>query len=339
MTAEDTSKKGSGTSQGAGGSDPPPPHEDAILRNLASLMRQKSDDRSGFKSMESELSEMEEVVFSGHEEIHDDGKIEQQEPHEKKTKDASAAAELRRAKRLQKSSYESTALEDSEIDVIFDEDNPGESPSVGVENEDALTAELSGDDSSDGQPPSNEASGNFILRRFTMLELAAVSLLLIVILCAAFMFSNPVRKTFMAYRQAAQPQLSVPPLSITGQFVQLEGVHSFWRNRNQDDRVQEGSRILPVISIDSAKGTGALQVTFRDEIGRIRGDIHVYRIESGASIYALGTSGMGSEVQFADHRLDAQLHSHECWTTTIKERVGEEDWVLIGKYRLSPDRR
>ena len=339
MTAEDTSEKGSEASEGAGNSDLPPPQEDPILRNLASLMRQKSDDRSGFKSMGSELPEMEEAVLSEHEEIHNDGKTEKQGPHEEKTKDASAAAELRRAKRLQKNSHDSAASEDSEIDVIFDEDNPAGSPSFGVEGDDSQVAELSGGDSSDGQLPANGASGIFILRRFTMVELVAVSLLFIVLLCAAFIFSKPVRKAFVAYRQAAKPQLSAPPQSITGQFVQLEGVNTFWRNRNQDDRVQEGSRILPVISIDSVKGTGALQIIFRDEIGRMRGDSHVYRIESGTSIYALGTSGMGSEVQFADHRLDAQRHSHEYWTTTIKESAGEEDWVLIGKFRLSSDRR
>ncbi|MCH2059172.1 MAG: hypothetical protein MK183_00970 [Verrucomicrobiales bacterium] len=334
MTTEDTHSPESKPQESPEAVDPDPPQDDAILRNLASLMGGEKEKRDDFKTKSSPLHSPD-SLDNAHEEA-----VSPAPSTAEKGRDVLHAAEQRRSKRLKERATGDRSQTDGEIDVVFDEDS--------VTNQGTEAAKLSNLPSGEAMPagirpeeslPPDEANLPPTRPGFTAIELGFTGLLGATLIGLGLMFAMSISQLLNKYDQASLKILDVVPDSAQGELLQLEGIQSYWRDAGPNDRVQEGSRILPVISIDSINGKGAIQVIFRDDLGRIRGDSHVHAITSGKSFSAHGTSGMTSEVDFSDYKLEIGLEANEYWTATIKESTDQENWAQIGQYRLSAERR
>ena len=321
---------------------------DAILRNLASLMGQEETAKEAFRSNAKTLDNSDTTTDKDQSSDVQNARVGHQPAHvQDQENDASTAAELRRSQRLQKSSsITPESSSDQEIEVVFDEDcNPAEK-STEPGAHDTAGAKLVEHDTQQSAKDDSNTGWKFFLPALSGLELTSVAVLLVTLLCAALMFASSINEAITSFRKAAPLEHTTPPHSISGQLLKLTGIRCHWRDRDEHDRVQEGSRILPVIQIESGKGTGTLQIIFQDEIGRVRGDTHIFRLSSGTLphstdgtlINALGTSGMTNEIQFTDHRLAVGAENNEYWTVSFKESADEQNWKLIGKYRLPKDR-
>ena len=342
MAIEDTPNQGSGSSRLPDKDQPGAPENDAILRNLASLMGRDERDKEAFGSNTPPLAESNKPVLPDHEQDDRRSSAENQSRDLGKSTDASSAAEIRRVQRLHKksSSNDPRISPDQEIDVIFEEDDHQEDQST-------VAKEENSQDTVHAEGEQSQSAGKNSWRNFSVVELTSLAVLLAALLCAAIMVAVSVKTAIADFSQSVQATHPTPPQSISGELVQLSGIQCYWRDRNKNDRAQEDSRILPVIRIESGKGTGALQIIFQDEFGKVRGDTHIFRLDpdtlqqshAGISITALGTSGMTSEIQFTDHRLEVGSEANEYWTVIFKESADEENWVLIGKYRLPSDRQ
>ncbi len=315
MAQEDTPNQVSGNSQSPI-DDPPVDVDDAVLRNLSELMSNEEMQKASAQQRTS----------------HDFAKEQ----------NSSVAAELRRSKRLKGPSPPG----ESELEVIFDEDAGPEDPQTPNETECTSGADNDPPPALDPPTPQMEATAHWIKNKFSLLELSAFATLIAALLCATLIMGGTIMEGIAFFRKAAPPEYSPPPNVVSGQLVELSGIRSHWRDRREDDRVQEGSHILPVIRIESGKGTGSLQIIFRDEYGRIQGDTHTFSMAPNlgkqegnvVEINALCTSGIANELQFTDYRLAAESNMNECWTVSFLESLDGEKWELIGKYKLAPDR-
>ena len=334
MTTEDTHTPESKPQDSPEEIQSTPPQDDAILRNLESLMGGEKDKRDDFNTKNGPLHSRDSMDEANKEAVSPVSRPA------KKGRNVLHAAEQRRSRRLKERSPAHRSQTDGEIDVVFDEDT--------VTNQGTKSTSLSNLPTGDEMPPeirpeepppTDEQTLPPARSGFTVLELSFTGLLFAALLGVGVMFAMSINHLLNKYDQASLKVLDVVPDSARGELLQLEGIHSYWRDSGPNDRVQQGSRILPVISIDSINGKGSIQVIFRDDLGRIRGDSHVHPITSGESFSAHGTSGMTSEVEFSDYKLEIGIEANEYWTATIKESTDRENWAQIGQYRLSAERR
>jgi len=327
MTNEDKTTTGSSQQDPAEQIHNPPPQDDAILRNLEALIGNDHQNRGRFQAATPLAEHVNELHDADNEDINESTDLPE-------NRDVHHAAELRRSKRLQNAST-SEHESHNEIDVIFDEetDTP-EHSTIG------LTDVPSSDHSSrPHQPDTASAPQRMAARSLTAFELCGIGLLFAVLAGLGIIFSIKINSLVNHYRQSAFSTLSTVPEAAAGKLLQLEGIKSYWRDTTPNDRVQEGSNILPVITIESIKGTGVIQIIFKDELGKIRGDSHIQEITSVGKFSAHGTSGMANEVEFTDHKLENGLESNEYWTATINESRDQINWTQIGQYRLTAERR
>ena len=186
------------------------------------------------------------------------------------------------------------------------------------------------------------------LLNLSPVEFTAITLIFIVGVVTAVMLTGAINAALREFNQTREPAHRVPSESLAGELLQLSGIECYWRDRNENDRVQETSNILPLVTIKSATATGpgSLQILFHDELGKLRGDTHIFRIKTEGSnppvanspITALGTEGLLNEIQFTAYQLEDGPVRNEYWTVTFKESSDEEHWILIGNFRMPANR-
>ena len=324
--------------------DPENPTDDAILRNLAELMRPEETKKELFKSQQNQL---EDTGNEGSSENQSQTTTITDIPEPNQPNIPGTAADAARMRRKHRSSNENMVSEE-EIDVIFEEDNNQSDSSTARHNQDS--APFSEADTSSGiLPPEDPADPHrqkSFLGTLSPIELTSITVVFIVLIVATVMVALSIGGALEEFQQTDHPTHRTPPESLSGKLLQLSGIQCYWRERNEDDRVQETSLILPVISIKSATGTGSLQILFHDELGKVRGDSHIYRIKASepnspttnTPITALGTEGLLNEIQFIDYKMQEGSLNKEYWTITIKESADEENWILTGKFRMPANR-
>lgn len=327
MTNEDKTTTGSSKPDSAEQVQSPPPEDDAILRNLEALIGNDLQNKGNFKAAPPLAESDNELQVADNEEINTSAE-------KPEVRDVHHAAQLRRSTRL----LDNTTSEhhsENEIDVIFDEETDASEQSTI-----AITENPSSDDSPPPhQPDEDGAQQSMAARSLSTFELCGICFLFMALAGLGIIFAMKISSLVNDYRQSATATLTTVPETATGKLLKLEGIQFYWRDANSNDRVQEGSNILPVIQIESIKGTGALQIIFRDELGKIRGDSHIQEITSVGKFSAHGTSGMANDVEFTDHKLETGLESNEYWTATINESSDQINWAQIGQYRLTAERR
>ena len=327
MTNEDKTTTGSSQQEPAEQIQNPPAEDDAILRNLQALMGNDNQNKGDFKDPPPLVKKDNELHVADNEEINDSAQ-------QLDDRDVHHAAELRRSKRLQDDSTRDHQSQ-NEIDVIFDEETHTQEHSIIALEDDPSTD----DSSTPRQLETDAATQSTANRSLTAFELCGISLLFTVLAGLGIIFAMKISSLVNHYRESALSTLATVPEAASGKLLRLEGMQSYWRDITPNERVQEGSNILPVITIGSIKGTGVLQIIFRDELGKIRGDSHIHEITSAGKFSAHGTSGMANDVEFTDHKLENGLESNEYWTATINESRDKINWTQIGQYRLTAERR
>lgn len=205
---------------------------------------------------------------------------------------------------------------------------------------------LSDDDAAAEGENSDMAEKKKTLRlpSFKPLELVGIAAVLAVCLGALIMLSNTVNGTLKVARESLKPVAESVPGSIEGELISLAGIECYWRNRQDTDRVDENSTILPVVEIASGSGEGKLQILFLDPDGKIRGDAHTFGLAGGefspggASTIALSTEGLANEVQFAAYRASGENAADERWTASIRESPDGVDWVELLEFEIPAER-
>ncbi len=329
--------------------NPEKPTNDAILRNLAELMGQEEAKKRLFKAPQNPLEDTETEGFSK-DESQPGSSPDLPEPQKPSISgSASDAARMRRQHRSANKDHSKEApVSGEELDVIFEEDNNLSDSPVAELNEAPATvseADTPSDILPPADPPDPRKRKSF-LGKLAPIEFSAIAVISITLIVAAVMLARSIGNARAEFQQTDNPPHHTPPESLTGTLLQLSGIQCYWRERNENDRVQETSLILPVISIKSGTGTGSLQIIFRDELGKVRGDTHIYRIKdsepdsptTSTAITTLGTEGLLNEIQFTDYRMQEGSLKKEYWTITFKESADEENWILIDKFRMPASR-
>ena len=327
MTNEDRTTTGSSQPDPAEQAQNPPPEDDAILRNLVALMSNEIQNKGNFKTP-SPLMESNDDAHDTDNESFNDSATQQNE------RDINHADKLRRSKRLRVGSINEPQSE-NEIEVIFDEEADASDHSTN-----GLADNPSSDESSMLDQPDKDAPPQSIgTRSLTAFELCGIFFLFTMLAGFGIIFAMKIISLVNDYRQSAFSTLATVPEAASGKILQLKGIEFFWREKTPNDRVQEGSNILPVITINSIKGNGTIQIIFKDELGKIRGDTHIHEITSTGNFSAHGTSGIANEIEFTEHKMETGLESNQYWTATINESNDQINWTQIGKYRLTAERR
>jgi hypothetical protein len=183
------------------------------------------------------------------------------------------------------------------------------------------------------------------LPSFRPLELAGIAAVMIVCLGALVMLSNTVSGMLKPAREAAKQTEKSVPSKVEGEKLSLTGIECYWRNRNELDRVDRFSTILPIVKIASGNGNGQMQIRFRDPEGKMRGDAHTFKLDGssfspgGASAEALSTEGLSNEVQFAAYRSGDEGAENDRWTAEILESVDGINWTEIVAFEVPVERR
>jgi len=165
-----------------------------------------------------------------------------------------------------------------------------------------------------------------------------------VCLGALIMLSNTVSGTLKTAREAIKPIAESVPKSLEGELISLAGIECYWRDRQDADRVDEHSAILPVVEIASGSGSGKLQILFLDSNREIRGDAHTFDLAGGQfspgglSAIALSTEGLANEVQFAAYRSDEESAGDDRWTVSVLESADGENWVELLEFEIPAER-
>jgi hypothetical protein len=322
------------------------PTNDAILRNLTELMRQDETKKAPFNSQQNLIgvTENEDSSEGGSQPA-----LAPDIPEPRQLPISGTATDAARIRRQQRSANQDSSNEnaDSEepLDVIFEEDNNKSESSAAQLDQDHPTLSEA-DTSSDILPPTDPRRHKSFLGTLSPIEFASLTMIFIALIAATVMVTLSIGDAREQFQQTDHPAYRTPPESLTGTLLQLSGIQCYWRKRNKGDRVQETSLILPVISIKSATGTGSLQILFHDELGKVRGDSHIYRIKTSEPnspttnppITALGTEGLLNEIQFTDYKMQEGPLKKKCWTITIKESADEENWIQTGKFRMPASR-
>ncbi|NJM36902.1 MAG: hypothetical protein HC845_02965 [Akkermansiaceae bacterium] len=160
------------------------------------------------------------------------------------------------------------------------------------------------------------------------LGLATVFLLLAGLGTFAFMKSIAQLETSSIY----DSDLKFP---IKGERLNVTTATSYWRAPNtngaSNESVRDGTVLIPVLELTSSTGPAALRVVYRDEEGKIIGDILNRPIASGEKITIPATAGFNNHGQHAAYRAGQAKR----WMIEILEAASEKPLPQSSKSSLN----
>ncbi len=116
--------------------------------------------------------------------------------------------------------------------------------------------------------------------RLNVIEMASVVAFLIVALAGLFIFRNLVHSGPRPENDAT-PTLQSVDLPAQGDSLSINDIQAQWRAGRPGEIVRVGVLRVPEVTVDLGGGSGFLRILYRDETGKIRGDIFVAEVRNG----------------------------------------------------------
>ena len=189
-------------------------------------------------------------------------------------------------------------------------------------------------------------SARFSLRNLSTVEKILLPLALLCVVAGLMYVGNLIRKA--ASESVAGESLPVLKTPIQGGLLSIADVEMAWRDRRQSDKGNRDAIRLPEIKITLANATSNsfLQVIFRNENDRIKGDAPTLKLGNGTfvdssspTMIISGTDGFDNPALFLDYRSGGEIE----WSVEILESnsytASVNEWKSLGKYLMTPKYR
>ncbi|MFT4639288.1 MAG: hypothetical protein ACI8T1_002613 [Verrucomicrobiales bacterium] len=174
--------------------------------------------------------------------------------------------------------------------------------------------------------------------RLNVIEMASVAAFLIVALIGLFGFRNLVHsgQQVEEVRQLSLASLDFPS---KGELLTVADIKATWRAPQPGEIVRPDVLMVPEVSVQLSGGSGFLRMLYRDEQGKIRGDIMVQQITNGSANGGTTFTAICSEgYQNAMNLVECQAGRLEPWTVEVFEsrdyNVTIDDWVSLARFEM-----
>lgn len=174
--------------------------------------------------------------------------------------------------------------------------------------------------------------------RLKLVEMASVSVFLVVALLGLFVFRSLV---LSGPQPAEEVRVGLDSLSmpLEGDLLTITSVEAYWREPQPGDIVRPGNVLVPEVRLQLASGSGFLRLLFRDEENKIQGDavaeeVTNGKIEGKAEFVTLCSIGYKNPMHLVETRAGRQ----EPWTIHIYESgeydVPIEEWRRLAQFDM-----
>ena len=140
--------------------------------------------------------------------------------------------------------------------------------------------------------------------------------------------------------KSAFPEIQIFP--VKGEHLSITSAITYWREPETKEGIKEvvraGTTLLPVLELTSASA-GEIRASFRDENGKIVGDVITRTIQAGTKTQIACTAGFSNSGMHAAYR----AHQTEPWTIEIDEAAAGKsshlDFKKLVKLSISTESR
>jgi hypothetical protein len=130
---------------------------------------------------------------------------------------------------------------------------------------------------------------------------------------------------------------------IKGQHVVIESADTFWRAPIRAgtgiETFRRGTQLLPVLTLTSSAGPGAVRLFFRNPEGQVMGDAVTRTLQPGVPLQIAATAGFEDVGMHAAYRTGLS----KPWTIEVLEAASESspkgDFKKLFEINISTDRR
>ena len=164
--------------------------------------------------------------------------------------------------------------------------------------------------------------------RLNVIEMASVAAFLLVALIGLFGFRNLVHSG-QRPEETAKLSLASIDFPAKGELLTLADLTATWRAPKPEETVRPNVLVVPEVNVQLGGGTGYLRILYRDEAGKIRGDIVVQQVINGT---------INGNPNFV---VECQAGRLEPWTVEVFECRDYDmtiaDWGSLARFEMPAD--